>query len=88
LGDAYVCDHCGEFVKGKPPDEPVSVGKHDAQILLGVVVYQYPVGGRRFRPELCKGCTITAVHAVMADLAAQDPWENDGDEEPEAADTE
>ena len=68
MSHAYICDHCGEFVKGEPPREPVMVGEKDESIWLSVQVWQHPETEKKFRPELCRGCVITAVQAVADDL--------------------
>jgi len=68
VSHAYICDHCGEFVKGEPPREPVMVGEKDGSIWLTVQVWQHPADGKKFQPDLCRGCAETAVMAVANDL--------------------
>jgi len=70
MGRAYVCDHCGQFVKGVPPKDrdPEFVGAKDADTWLTVSVWQHPTEGRKFQPDLCPDCTVKAMRAVLKDM--------------------
>ena len=61
---AFLCDKCGEFVRGAPSEV---VGDTDASVYLNVKVFQKGESVKH-EPDLCRPCRIAAMDAVRKDL--------------------